>query len=103
MGVVVGGLLALEVGEEIVAEVELDLSRGSDDDLAVDVKEDGGDGGEADEADGVVENFLLRDAVAHVVDGVADDERNQNLGDVIGNDSNPSPGEMLPVAPEVGV
>ncbi len=40
VGVVEDGGLAFEIGEEIVAEVELDLAGGSDDDLAGDVEED---------------------------------------------------------------
>ncbi len=46
VGVVEAGGLAFEVGEEVVAEVELDLARGADDDLAGDVEEDGGEGGD---------------------------------------------------------
>ena len=60
MGVVVAGRLAFEVGEDVVAEVELDLARGSDDDLAGDVEEDGGECGDEEEDAGVVEGSLLR-------------------------------------------
>ena len=74
VGVVVAGRLAFEVGEDVVAEVELDFARGSDDDLAADVEEDGGERGDEEQAEGVVEDSLLGDAVLHVVDGVADDD-----------------------------
>ena len=47
VGVVEAGRLAFEVGEEVVAEVELDLARGADDDLAGDVEEDRGERGDA--------------------------------------------------------
>ena len=41
--------LRFEVREEVVAEVELDLARGSDDDLPRDVEECSGDGGDAEQ------------------------------------------------------
>ena len=103
MGVVVAGRLAFEVGEDVVAEVELDLAGGSDDDLAGDVEEDGGERGDEEDAEGVEDDLLLGDAVAHVVDGVADDEGDEDLEDVVEDDRDPAPGEVLPVAPEVGV
>ncbi len=58
MGLVEAGGLALEVGEEIVAEVELDLARGADEDLAGDEEEDGGGGGDGEQAEGVEEKLL---------------------------------------------
>ena len=54
VGVVEAGGLALEVGEEVVAQVELDLARGADDDLARDVEEDGGERGDQQQAQRVV-------------------------------------------------
>ncbi len=60
VGVVEGGGLALEVGEEIVAEVEFDLARGADDDLAGDVEEEGGEDGDAEQAEGVEGGFCAR-------------------------------------------
>ncbi len=102
MGVVEAGRLAFEVGEEVVAEVELDLARGADDDLAGDVEEDGGERGDEQQAQRVVEDLGFGDAVLHVVDGVADDEREQDADDVVEDDRDASPGEVLPVALEVG-
>ena len=46
--------------------------------------------------------FGLGDAVLHVVDGVADDDGDENLDDVVEDDRDPAPGEMLPISPEVG-
>jgi hypothetical protein len=96
------GRLALEVAEEIVAEVELDLAGGSDDDLAGDVEEDSRESGDEQEAEAVEEDLLLGDAVLHVVDGVADDGGEKYLDYVVKNSRNPAPGERFPVSPEVG-
>ncbi len=49
------------------------------------------------------EDLLLGDAVAHVVDGVADDDGDEDLDDVVEDDGDAAPGEVLPVAPEVGI
>jgi hypothetical protein len=73
MGVVIVGRLAFEVGEEVVAEIELNLARGPNEDLARDVEEDGGARGDQDQAQAVVDNLCLSDAVLHVVEGVTDD------------------------------
>ena len=48
------GWLGFEVGEEVVAEVELDLAGGADDDLAGEIEGDGGDDGDGEDAEGVV-------------------------------------------------
>lgn len=49
-----------------------------------------------------MKDLLLADAGAQVVDGVADDEGQENLDGVVEQDSDPTPGEMFPVALEVG-
>jgi hypothetical protein len=93
MGVVEDGGLTLEIGEEIIAEVELDLAGGSDDDLAGDVEEDCGERGDEQEAEGMMEDYTLREVALHVVNGVADDGWEQHFDDVVENDRNPAPGE----------
>ena len=50
----------------------------------------------------MVDDLGFGDAVPHVVDGVADDDRDQHLDDVVEDDGDAAPGEILPVAPEVG-
>ena len=60
MGVVIVGGLAFEVGEEVVAEIELDLARGADDDLAGDVEEDRRARGDQDQAQAVVDDLGVR-------------------------------------------
>ena len=50
MGVIVAGGLAFEVGEDVVAQIELDLTRGADDDLTRDVEEEGGERGNQEQA-----------------------------------------------------
>ncbi len=49
-----------------------------------------------------IEDFALGDAVLHVVDGVADDDGDENLDDVVKDGRDPTPGEVFPVSPEVG-
>ncbi len=93
VGVVEDGGLPLKICEEIVAEVELDLAGGSDDDLAGDVEEDGRKRGDEQEAEGMMEDYTLREMVLHVVNGVADDGWEQHLNDVVENNRNPAPGE----------
>ena len=101
MGVVVGGGLAFEVGEEVVAQIELDLARGADDDLAGDVEEDRGERGDQEQAQAVVDDFGVSDALAHIVDGVADDEGKNDADEIVGDHRDASPGEIFPVALEV--
>ncbi len=95
MGVIEGRRLALEVGEEVVAEVELDLAGCSDDHLARDVEEEPGDSGDDEKADGVEEDLLLGEAMAHVVDGVADDDGHEHLEDVVDDVGDATPGERF--------
>ena len=42
------------------------------------------------------------DAVLHVVDGVANDKGDEDFDDVVKDDRDPTPGEILPVSTEVG-
>ncbi len=91
-----------EVGEEVVAEVELDLAGGADDDLAGEVEEDGGDDGDGKQAEGVVLDLGGGEAVLHVLDGVADEQRDHGLGGVVDDERETAPGEAPPVAAEVG-
>ena len=93
VGVVEDRGLPLKICEEIVAEVELDLAGGSDDDLAGDVEEDRRKRGDEQEAEGMMEDYALGEVVLHVVNGVADDGWEQHLDDVVENDRNPAPGE----------
>jgi hypothetical protein len=50
----------------------------------------------------VVNDLGFGDAVLHVVDGVADDDGDEHLDGVVEDDRDPTPGEVLPVSPEVG-
>ena len=49
-----------------------------------------------------MEDLGFGDAVLHVVDGVADDDGDEDFDDVVEDDRDPAPGEMLPISPEVG-
>src|ERR1700748_641402 len=86
VGVIEAGSLAFEVAEEVVAEIELDLARGPDDDLPGDVEEYGGQGCDNKQAKGVMDDFGFCDAVLHVIDGVADDDGNEDLDGVVEDD-----------------
>src|SRR5665213_2890919 len=100
---VIPGGLAGEVLEHVVAEIELDLARGADDDLAGDVEEDAGQRGDEQKPQRVVDDARFGDAIVlHVVHGVADDERQQHADDVIGDDGDCSPCEVLPVTAQIG-
>ena len=91
----------LEIGEEVVAKIVLNVARGADDDFAGDVKKDGGEDGDDEQAKRVVDDLGLGEAVLHIVDGAADDQRDENLDDVVADDGYAAPGEALPVSPEV--
>ena len=49
-----------------------------------------------------MKDLFLREVMFHVVDGVADDERDEDFDDVVEDGRDPAPGEMLPISPEVG-
>ena len=102
MGLVEAGGLAFEISEEVVAEVELDLARSADQDLASDKEEDSRAGCDEEQAQGVMQDLLLGDAGAEIVYSVTDDQRQQDLDGVVEHDRDPTPGEVLPVALEVG-
>ena len=102
VGLVERGGLALEIGEDVVAEVVFDFAGGADDDLAGDVEEDAGDGREADELGGVKKDFVRGGGVAEVVDGLADNNGKDGAYGVVDDDGDAAPGELVPVTPKVG-
>ena len=102
MGVVEAGGLLFEVAEEIVAEVELDLARGADDDLPVEIEEDGARDGDEQKKLCLMGDAGGIEAAAHVIDGDADDERDEDLGAVVQERGEAAPGEAGPVPLEVG-
>jgi antitoxin component HigA of HigAB toxin-antitoxin module len=71
--------LALEVGEEVVAQVVFDLARRADDDLPRDVQEHSRSCGDSQQAHGMEENLLLCRAVPQVINCMTDDDRDQHL------------------------
>ena len=77
------GWLGFEVGEEVVAEVELDLAGGADDDLAGEIEGDGGDDGDGEDAEGVVLDLGGGEAFLDVTGGAADEQRDHGLGGVV--------------------
>ena len=102
VGLVELGGLALEVGEDVVAEVELDFSRGADEHLSGGVERDAGEGGEAEQREAVHEDAVRGGVVLHVVDRVAYDGRHGDFDEVVEHGRDAAAGEVLPVAPEVG-
>lgn len=49
------------------------------------------------------ENLLLRDAVAHIINRMANDDGHKDLDDVIEDDGDAAPGKRFPVALEIGI
>ena len=96
------GRLGFEMGEEIVAKVELDLARGADDDLAGEVEKDGRDDSYCEQAQCVVLERGAGEVVLDVAGGVADEQRHQNLGEVVDDERKTAPDVALPVTTEVG-
>jgi len=96
------GGCGFEVGEEVVAEVELDLAGGSDDDLAGEIEGNGSDGGDGEQAEGVVLDFGGGEVVLDVVHGSADKQRDHGLGAVVDDERETAKGEAPPVTAEVG-
>src|SRR5665213_1411672 len=94
--------LCLEVGEHVVAEVELDLPRSADDDLPRDVQECPGDEGDAQQLQAGARDDRRAEVQPQVVDRAADDHRHQRLGHVIDDERNAAPRETPPVSFQVG-
>ena len=95
------GWLRFEVREEIVAEVELDLAGGADDDLAGEVEGDGGNDGNGEDAKGVVLDLRGGEALLDVAGGATDEQRDHGLGGVVDDERETAPGEAPPIAEEV--
>ena len=74
---------ALEVGEQVVAEVEFDFARNADQDPAGQVLEDRLDAGDGEQHRRVGQQFVAGDALVQVVDGAADDQREQDPDAVV--------------------
>lgn len=51
----------------------------------------------------MVDDLLLSYSVTHVVDGMADNGGEQDFDGVVEQNGDPTPGEILPVSPEVWV
>ncbi len=75
--------LRFEVREEVVAEVELDLAGGADDDLAGEIEGDGGNDGDGEDAERVVLDLGGREVGLDVAGGVTDEQWNHGLGGVV--------------------
>ena len=96
------GRLGFEVSEEIVAEVELDLARGADEDLAGEIEKDSRDDGDGEQAQRVVLERGAGEVVLDVAGGVADEQRDQDLGEVVDDQRETAPDVALPVAAKIG-
>ena len=71
-------VLPLQVVEEVVAQVELDLAGDADDDPAGAEEEDALDGGDSDQQPGIEQDLLPGDALVEIVDGNANDLREED-------------------------
>ena len=83
VALVVGVGEAFEMGEEIVAQVEFDVARDSDDDPACQELEDAFDQGNGEHSRRVEEQFVARDTRVEVVDGATQDLREEDPNSVI--------------------
>ena len=101
VGVIIAGGLAFEVGEHVVAQVELNLTGSANQHLAGDVEKDCGTRSYQHQAHAVVDDLGGGDAMLHIVQRMTDDGRNQDAENIVKNDRYASPGEVLPIAFQV--
>ena len=92
----------LQVGEQIVAQVELDLARDADQDPAGQELENGFGAGDRQQQSRVGEQLVAGDAEVQVVDGAADDQRKQNPDAVVAQHAERADPEGQPVLAEIG-
>ena len=73
----------LKVSEEVVAKIEFDIAADADDDVAGQELKDAFEEGDADDEQRVDEQLMAGDAGVEVVDGAADDLREENPDSVV--------------------
>ena len=83
VALVVGVGETLKVGEEVVAEVEFDVSADADDYVAGEELEDAFEEGDADDEQAIGEELLAGDAGVESVDGATDDLREKDPDAVV--------------------
>ncbi len=88
--------------EEVVAQVVFDLARHADDDPARQELEDALGERHADKLERVLEDLLLSDTRAHVVDGDAQDLGKEDPDGVVQQDRDSADDEAPLIAAEVG-
>ena len=102
MVVVVRGRLFFELGEEVVAEIELDIARDTDNDPAHEEQQDAVGHGDGDQQAGVGEDLVPGDADGEVVDGDADDPGELHPDSVGEDGADTAPQIAAPVAAHIG-
>jgi len=93
--------LALEVGEEIVAQIELNVAGDADEDPAREKEEDALERGDSQQQKRIVQNFGAGDAVLHIIYGAADDERKEDPEAVGEQNGDAAPEQAHAIALEV--
>jgi hypothetical protein len=71
------------MGEQIVAQIEFDFARDPDHDPASEKLEDGLDAGDRQQQERVGQQFVAGDALVKIVDGAANDQREENPNPVV--------------------
>jgi len=99
---VVGQRLLLEAGEEVVADVVLDVARGADDDAAHQEQEEAADERGPEQQARIDEQLPPRDGLVQVVDGELEDPRSEQLERGRRDDTDEADDEGAPVTIDVG-
>ena len=92
---------ALERGEEIVAEVVLEIARRADDDAAHQEAEEAAHHGQQEQRDGILTDLAERQRALEVVDGILEKPRPRQREHVGDNDTGEAEQERTPVFGEI--
>ena len=92
----------LEMGEQVVAQVEFDLARDANQDPAREELEDGFGAGDGEQPSGIGQQLMHSDALVQVVDGAADDQREENPDAVVAQHAERADPEGCLVLAQIG-
>src|SRR5208282_6200652 len=102
IALVVGVRETLEVSEEIVAQIEFDVAGNADYDPAREELEDAFGEKDADDSQGIFQQFVRGDSGMEIVGGVAQDLRKLDRDSVSEQNAQSAPGETRPIALQIG-
>ena len=101
MALVELGRLLFQVREHVVAQVELDLARGADDDLAGEIEADRGDDGNADQAQRVTLDGRDGEVMLNVAHGLANQQREDGLCGIVDDQRQTAEQKAAPVTAQI--